>query len=66
MSSQGKLNEQNTRTLLFAYRALILAHEECSELFLKGNATLPEIKKLAFQTFKKYGQAKFDDVNKLV
>ena len=65
-SAQGKTNEQNARTLLFAYRALILAFEECSDLYLKGNATLTELKTLAFQTFKKYCQAKFDDVGKLV
>lgn len=47
-SPQGKVNELNARTLLFAYRALIMAYNECSDLYLKGGATLTELKTLAF------------------
>jgi len=65
-SEQGKCNELNTKTLLFAYRALILAHEECSDLYLKGEITLTELQTIAFQTFKKYCQAKFEDADKLL
>jgi len=65
-SEQGKCNELNTKTLLFVYRALILAHEECSDLYLKGEITLTELKTIAFQTFKKYCQAKFEDADRLL
>lgn len=65
-SPQGRANEHNTKTLLYAYRALILAYDDCSELYLKGNTTLSELKTLAFQSFKKFCQSKFEDINKLV
>lgn len=42
-SPQGKANEINAKALLFAYRALILTYEECTGLFLKGNAKASEI-----------------------
>lgn len=55
----GKLNELNTKTLFNVYHALIQAYQDCSDMFLKGETTLPELSgSLAFTTFKKYVQAK--------
>ena len=54
-SPQGKKHELNAKTLLTCYRALILAFEECSDLYLKGEITLSELTgNHGFQTLKKF------------
>lgn len=58
-SAKGKVNELNTKTLFNVYHALIQAYQDCSDMFLKGATTLGELQgSLAYQTFKKYVQAK--------
>lgn len=55
----GKVNESDTKTLLTVYHALIQAYQDCSDLYLKGGATLSELKSsLAHATFKKYVQGR--------
>lgn len=43
-SEQGKINEMNAKTLFTVYWALIKAFQECSELYMKGEITLTELK----------------------
>ena len=53
------MNEQNTRLLFNAYRALIQSFTEISETFLKGQITLNDLKGgQAYQIFKKFSGEK--------
>ena len=42
-SPEGKKHELNAKTLLSCYRALILAFDECSDLYLKGQIKQSEL-----------------------
>tara|TARA_B110000285_G_scaffold214596_1_gene260129 strand:+ start:1104 stop:1409 length:306 start_codon:yes stop_codon:yes gene_type:complete len=43
-NEQGKVNELNAKTLFTVYWALIKTFQECSELYMKGEITLTELK----------------------
>jgi len=66
-SPEGKKHELNAKTLLACYRALVLAFEECSDLYLKGEIKLSELTgNHGFQTLKKFLQPKVHNFETLL
>ena len=66
-SPEGKKHELNAKTLLACYRALVLAFEECSDLYLKGEIKLEELTgNHGFQTLKKFLQPKVHNFDTLL
>ena len=64
---QGKVNEVNAKTLFDVYRGLIRTYQDCSDMYLKGQITAPEIQNShAYQSFKTFMKSRVENIDALL